>query len=71
MIQRRYGDPRNPTAEFEAMRPAFEAARRMMDQVRPQSPDYLVLHAVTTAMNTAAFHFLRDPYFFGAKPHGS
>lgn len=68
MTQRRYSTPDNPTAEFEAMRPAFNAIRQMMERVKPRGPDYLVLEAVTTAMNTAAYHFLRDPYFFGSKP---
>jgi len=71
MVKRRYSDPKNPTAEFEAMRPAFNQAIRLMTQLKPFGPDYLILHAVTQAMTTAAFHFLRDPHFFGGEPPGS
>jgi hypothetical protein len=71
MVKRTYSDPRNPRAEFEKMKPAFDEASRLMSTLRPFSSDYLILHAVTEAMRTAAFHFLRDPYFFGAKPHSS
>ena len=67
MVRRRYSDPGNPTAEFEAMRPAFQEAIKLMTRLKPFGPDYLVLHAVTSALQTAAFHFLGDPAFFGAK----
>jgi hypothetical protein len=69
MVKRKYGTPANPRAELEAMKPAFNAAIRMMTRLKPFGPDYLVLHAVTSAMNTAAFHFLKDPHFFSERPH--
>jgi hypothetical protein len=71
MVKRRYGDPRNPRTEFEAMRPAYASAIKLMRELRPFGSDYLILHAVTEALTTAAFHFLRDPDFFGADPPGS
>ena len=39
--------------------------------VRPFGPEYLVLHALTDMMATAAFHFTRNPSFFANGPCGS
>lgn len=63
----------DPAREFEALRPAYNVTVRMMMKCRPSSADYLVLLAVTDAMNAAAAHFMPQPAvtsFFGAKPTG-
>ncbi|THD74361.1 MAG: hypothetical protein E7812_18740 [Phenylobacterium sp.] len=67
---RSFSNPMNPRAEFEALKPAFDTIIKLQTTVRPYGPDYIILTAVTKAMGTAAFHFLRDPNFFGSKPHG-
>ena len=40
-----------------------------MTKVRPQGPDYLILLAAHTALNTAATHFTGDPFIYGGRPH--
>jgi hypothetical protein len=36
----------------------------MKGQVRPFGPDYLILDAVDKALETAAYHFTREPSFY-------
>jgi hypothetical protein len=65
MVQRRYVGIVDPKAAFAALQPAHKALTAMKSQVRPLGPDYLILEAAQKAMITAAYHFTRDPYFFG------
>lgn len=39
----------------------------MQGKVRPFSPDFLILSAVTKALDTAAYHFTHEPDFYSAK----
>lgn len=39
----------------------------MQGRVRPFGPDYLILDAVKTALDTAAYHFTSEPDFFALK----
>ena len=43
----------------------------MQRHVRPFGPDYLILSAVTKALDTAAYHFTSEPDFFALKPQQS
>ena len=54
-----------PRDAFDALRPLRERLLAMQGTVRPFGPDYLVLEAAKTALETAAFHFTREPHFFG------
>lgn len=43
----------------------------MQTKVRPFGPEYMILDAVKKALDTAAYHFTREPDFFTAKPEQS
>lgn len=64
MVQVRYAGIANPTAAFDELRPLREKLPRMEQSNRPFGPDYLILSAVIKALDTAAFHFMRDPSFY-------
>lgn len=70
MVVRRYLGVPDAKAAFEALKPLHAQLIRMQSQCRPFGPDYLVLHAATKALSTAAYHFTQEPDFFSAKPHG-
>ena len=54
MVQvRRTGMP-SPAAVFEELRPLRERLIKMQQAYRPFGPDYLILSAVTKALDTAA-----------------
>ena len=57
MVRRTYGKITDPQEAFEALRPAHTHVNRLAQCVRPFGPEYLVLHALTDMMATAAFHF--------------
>jgi len=40
----------------------------MQGSVRPFQSDYLILDAVKKALDTAAYHFAREPHFYATKP---
>ena len=65
MVQRRYVGIGDPKAAFEALKPAHRALTAMKAHVRPLGADYLILEAAQKALMTAAYHFTRDPFFFG------
>lgn len=65
MVQRRYTTVHDAAARFERMRPGVAEIDLMMRQVKPFGPDYCILLAAREAMTTAAFHFTKEPYFFG------
>lgn len=53
----------NPTEAFADLRPFREGLIAMQGRVRPFGPDYLILSAVTMALDTAAYYFTREPAF--------
>ena len=71
MVPVRYTGITNPTEAFAALRPFREGLIAMQGRVRPFGPDYLILSAVTKALDTAAYHFTREPDFFALKPQQS
>jgi hypothetical protein len=70
MNQVRYLGVSDPHKAFEELKPLQRRLIRMMTQCRPFGPDYLILSAAKTALDTAAYHFTRDPNFYAAKPPG-
>jgi hypothetical protein len=68
MVRMRYPGVSDPKTAFEALRPYRAALLELEMRCRPFGPDYLVLMAAKDALDTAAFHFTRDPQFFALKP---
>jgi hypothetical protein len=68
MVVVRYTGVTNPVDTFGELRPLRQRLLAMQDQVRPFGPDYLILDAVKKALDTAAYHFTREPDFFSLKP---
>jgi len=71
MVQLRYAGLGDATAAFAALAPLRERLIGMQGTVRPFGPDYLILSAVVKALDTAAYHFTREPDFFALKPDRS
>ncbi len=69
MVPVRYTGVTNPARAFAELRPFREAILRMQGRVRPFGPDYLILAAVTKALDTAAYHFTREHDFYSSKGH--
>ncbi len=68
MTRQRYVGLTRADEAFAALRPFRAELIRMKSQCRPFGSDYLILEAVKAALDTAAFHFTRDPAFFALKP---
>ena len=68
MVVVRYTGVSDPQQQFAELRPFRERVLAMQSRVRPFGPDYLILSAVTKALDTAAYHFTREPDFYSAKP---
>jgi hypothetical protein len=66
MVRRNYCGVRDAEALFENLRPAHRALVAMMQQVRPFSPDYLILLAAADALHTARGHFTGDRTYYSA-----
>ncbi len=71
MIQVRYTGLPSPKTAFDELRPFRERLIRMQGTYRPFSPDYLILSAIVKALDTAAYHFTREPDFFALRPEQS
>lgn len=70
MVQKTYAGVTNAKAEFEGLKPAVEHLRKMQMNCRPFGRDYLIIAAAIDGLDTAAYHFLRHPRFFGIDGHG-
>ena len=68
MVVVRYTGVTDPLKAFAELRPLREQIIAMQGRVRPFGPDFLILSAVTKALDTAAYHFTREPDFYSAKP---
>ena len=68
MVKQSYVPLANPKAEFEKLRPAVDVLDAMKRHYKPFSQEYLILMAARDGITTAAFHFTREPYMFGAAP---
>ena len=71
MVQVRRTGIASPKAAFDELRPFRERLIKMQQAFRPFGPDYLILSAITKALDTAAYHFTREPDFFATKPEQS
>ncbi len=75
MVQVRHTGIASPKAAFDELRPLRDHLFKMQQAFRPFGPDYLILSAVTKALDTAAYHFTSEPDFFALRPeqskHGS
>ncbi len=68
MVVVRYTGVSDPVNSFKELRPLREKVIAMQGMVRPFGPDFLILSAVTKALDTAAYHFTHEPEFYSAKP---
>jgi hypothetical protein len=68
MVRMRYTGLTDPKAAFEQLKPLRAQLLRMQAQCRPFGSDYLILSAITKAMDTAAYHFTGEPDFFSLRP---
>ena len=71
MVPVRYPGVPNPMRAFGELRLLWQQLTAMQIKVRPFGPEYLILEAVMKALDTAAYHFTREPNFFTAKPEQS
>ena len=71
MVQVRRTGIVSPKAAFDDLRPLRDRLIKMQQAYRPFGPDYLILSAVTKALDTAAYHFTSEPDFFATKPQQS
>lgn len=55
----------DPGAEFEKLRPLAAELRRLQRRCKPFGRDYHALAVAIEGLETAAFHFTRQPRFFG------
>ena len=67
MVSVRYPGVPNPMRAFGELRPLWQQLTAMQIKVRPFGPDYICLDAAMKALDTAAYHFTREPNFFAAK----
>jgi hypothetical protein len=68
MVKQRYVGLTRAEDAFAALKPFRAELIRMKSQCRPFGADYLILEAVREALDTAAFHFTRDPTFYSLRP---
>ncbi len=71
MVHVRRAGITDPKTAFRALRPMREQVMAMRNMCRPFGPDYLILDAVKVALDTAAYHFTREPDFYALKPEQS
>jgi hypothetical protein len=71
MTKVNYPGVTNARAAFDELRPLRDRLRAMQGRCRPFHADYLVLAAALKALDTAAYHFTREPEYFGLKPDQS
>jgi hypothetical protein len=71
MVQVRYTGLGDPKAAFATLRPYHQALINMQIRCKPFGPEYMVLQAAQQALETACFHFTRDPVFYASPPPGS
>lgn len=67
MVQVHYPGVTAPQAAFAALKPFRNQIMEMVKRVRPGGADYLVLQVLLGALDTAAYHFTREPDFFAIK----
>jgi hypothetical protein len=71
MVHRLYTGLVDANQAFADLTPLRKRLIEMQCRYRPFGPDYLILDAVTKALDTAAYHFTRQPDFYALKPEPS
>ncbi|HXV00950.1 MAG TPA: hypothetical protein VG166_10670 [Caulobacteraceae bacterium] len=67
----RYTGIPNPGEAFGRLKPFRDEIIRMQGKLRPFATDYLILDALKKALDTAAYHFTREPDFYSMRPEPS
>jgi hypothetical protein len=65
MVRLAYPGIPNPTVEFEKLEPLVAELRRLQQQCKPFGRDYHALALAIEGLDTAVYHFTRQPRFFG------
>ncbi|HEY2178612.1 MAG TPA: hypothetical protein VGH15_08515 [Caulobacteraceae bacterium] len=71
MVPVRYTGIANPHDAFARLKPFRDDIIRMQGKLRPFATDYLILDALKKALDTAAYHFTREPDFYSLRPEPS
>jgi hypothetical protein len=71
MVHRLYTGLVDAKGAFAGLKPMRERLIALQEKCRPFGSDYLILDAVKKALDTAAYHFTREPDFYAAKPEQS
>jgi hypothetical protein len=61
----------DPKSALAKLRPYRQELLRMAQSCRPFGSDYLIMDAAIIALDTASYHFTREPDFFALKPEQS
>jgi hypothetical protein len=68
MVKMNYVGITDPHRAFADLKPFRDRLIAMQGRLRPFHADYLILGAVQKALDTAAYHFTREPDFYAMKP---
>jgi hypothetical protein len=71
MVKMRYPGVVDAHNAFGRLRAFRNALIELKCQCRPFGSDYLVLDMVQKALDTAAYHFTREPDFYALRPEQS
>ena len=67
MVRRTYVGVSDPEQRFRELTPYVEALRRMQFTCKPFGRDYLAIAIAIDGLESAAYHFTRQPHFYAAK----
>ncbi len=67
MVKRNYVGLNEPKQHFEALGEYRHKLMEMRKKYRPFGTDFLILDAAIKALDTAAYHFTREPDFYAIK----
>ena len=68
MVKMNYVGITDPNRAFADLKPFRDRLIAMQGRLRPFHTDYLILDALRKALDTAAYHFTREPDFYATKP---
>ena len=61
----------DPKSAFARLRPYREELLRLRNACRPFGSDFLIMDAAIKGLETASYHFTREPDFYALKPERS
>jgi hypothetical protein len=67
MVKRNYVGMGDPRSQFEELGEYRHKLMEMRKKHRPFGTDFLILDAAIKALDTAAYHFTREPDFYAIK----